>query len=179
MTKLGRGWLLSQGNNGYHRAVNKSITEITMTGTFLTTSMTPELCCSNFKSSLSFYVELLGFKIQYQREHEGFAMLERQGSRIMLDEIRANTVMGNKRVWITAPMERPFGRGINLEIKTTQVEQLYQVCEESEATIFLPIEDKWYRAGNVEIGNRQFIVLDPDGYMLRFVGELGVRHLSE
>ena len=150
-----------------------------MTGNFLTTSLTPELCCSNIKSSLSFYVELLGFKIQYQREEEGFAMLERQGSRIMLDEIRESSVKGKKRVWITAAMEIPFGRGINLEIKTTQVEQLYKRCEDSGATIFLPIEDKWYRADNIEIGNRQFIVLDPDGYMLRFVHELGVRKVSE
>ncbi|MBL7479169.1 bleomycin resistance protein [Legionella bononiensis] len=150
-----------------------------MTGNYLTTSLTPELCCSNIKSSLSFYVELLGFKIQYQREYEGFAMIERQGSRIMLDEIRGNSVTGSKRVWLSAPMETPFGRGINLEIKTNQVEQLYQRCEESGATIFLPIEDKWYRADNVEIGNRQFIVLDPDGYMLRFVHDLGVRKVGE
>jgi hypothetical protein len=29
------------------------------------------------------------------------------------------------------------------------------------------------RANDVEVGNRQFIVLDPDGYMLRFVQDLG------
>lgn len=40
-------------------------------------------------------------------------MLERQSARIMLEEIgRAN------RTWISGPLEIPFGRGINLEIKT-------------------------------------------------------------
>ena len=39
------------------------------------------------------------------------------------------------------------------------------------------IEDKWYRADDIEIGNRQFIVLDPDGYMLRFAEELGERKI--
>lgn len=149
-----------------------------MTKQRLTTSLTPELCCSNIKVSLSFYLETLGFKIQYQREEEGFAMIERQGSRIMLDEIRQNSVTETKRMWISAPMELPFGRGINLEIKTSKVDQLYTRCKQARASIFLPVEDKWYRADNSEIGNRQFIVIDPDGYMLRFVQELGERKIS-
>ncbi len=140
----------------------------------LKTSLTPELCCSKIAVSLSFYVEILGFTIQYQREEEGFAMIERQGSRIMLDEIRD----GFKRTWISAPMTLPFGRGVNFEIKTTDVDELYNRCIGSKATIFLPIEEKWYRANTIEIGNRQFIVLDPDGYMLRFVQELGERKLE-
>jgi len=88
-----------------------------MINQFLTTSLTPELYCSSIKISLIFYLEVLGFRIQYQREEEGFAMIERQGSRIMLDEIGRNTV---KKTWISAPMETPFGKGINLEIKTIQ-----------------------------------------------------------
>lgn len=50
----------------------------------MTTPQTQELCCSNIKSSLLFYTEILGFNIQYQREEEKFAMLERQGARIAL-----------------------------------------------------------------------------------------------
>ena len=107
----------------------------------------------------------MGFKILYQREEEGFAMIERQGARIMLDEIRYTEV---KRIWLSAPIEVPFGRGINLEIKTIEIDELYNHCKRSESNIFLPIEDKWYRTGDAEVGQRQFIVLDPDGYMLRF-----------
>jgi len=120
---------------------------------------------------------MLGFKIQYQREEEGFAMLERQGARIMLDELVSNSPNETKRIWLSVPMEAPFGRGINLEIKTTCVDELYNRCTHFEANIFLPIEDKWYRADAMEIGNRQFIVLDPDGYMLRFVQDLGKRKI--
>ena len=144
----------------------------------LTTTLIPELCCSNIKSSLSFYIETLGFKIQYQREEEGFAMIERQGSLIMLDEIWKNSHAAIKRTWISAPMEIPFGRGINLEIRTIKIEELYNRCKQLGSNIFLPIEDKWYRANNTEIGNRQFIVLDPDGYMLRFAQALGEREIN-
>ena len=141
-----------------------------MTKKYLITSLTPELCCSNLKKSLFFYTTVLGFHIQYQREADRFAMLERQGSRIMLDVV--NKI---KRTWITAPLEAPFGRGINLQIMTNKVDELYNRVQKAGANIFLPIEEKWYCANNVEIGNRQFIVLDPDGYMLRFAQDLGER----
>lgn len=146
-----------------------------MTKKHITSSLTPELCCSNIKASLHFYLEILGFRIQYSRREEGFAMLERQGSRIMLDEIKNYLGTGTDRTWISGELKKPFGRGINLEIKTLNVDLLYECVCQSGATIFLPIEEKWYRADDVEIGNRQFIVLDPDGYMLRFAEELGER----
>ena len=130
----------------------------------LPTKLTPELYCSDIKTSLNFYTQILGFKIQYQRKEEGFAMLERQGARIMLDEINES-----KRTWITAPLERPFGRGLNLQIITSHVDKLYQRIQQANIEIFLSIEEKWYQASESKIGHRQFIILDPDGYMLRFV----------
>jgi uncharacterized glyoxalase superfamily protein PhnB len=137
----------------------------------LFTALTPELMCRSIKTSLPFYLDVLGFKIQYQREEEGFAMLERKGARIMLDELVPNS----PRSWIAGPLEPPFGRGINLQIETDAVDTLYANVERSGATIFLPIEEKWYRADDVYFGSRQFIVLDPDGYMLRFYQDLGER----
>jgi len=141
----------------------------------LNTALTPELCCTDIKISLRFYTQILGFSIQYQREEEGFAMLERQGSRIMLDEIRKDSVSGTDRTWIAATLEIPFGRGINLQMETNNVDDLYERVVKAGAKIFLPIEEKWYRANDSELGNRQFIVLDPDGYMLRFAQNLGTR----
>jgi catechol 2,3-dioxygenase-like lactoylglutathione lyase family enzyme len=149
-----------------------------MTKKYLITPLTPELYCSNIKTSLLFYTEILGFSIQYQREKDGFAMLERQGSRIMLDEIRKDAVNETDRIWISGPLEAPFGRGINFEIKTSKVDELYDRIQKAGGSIFLPIEEKWYRTSDVEIGNRQFIVLDPDGYMLRFAQDLGERKIG-
>ncbi|MCW8409584.1 VOC family protein [Legionella sp. PATHC035] len=134
----------------------------------LTTALIPELYCSDIDLSLSFYTEVLGFTIQYQRAEEQFAMLERQGARLMLEEIKH---VG--RIWVTAPLEAPFGRGINLQIKTTEVEQLYRHIQRYKINLFMPIEDRWYQAGDLKIGQRQFIILDPDGYMLRFAEDLG------
>ena len=40
---------------------------------------------------------------------------------------------------------------------------------------FLKLEEVWYRAGTSETGVRQFLVQDPDGYLVRFSQSLGQR----
>lgn len=138
--------------------------------------LTPELYCSNIKTSIAFYTDTLQFIILYQREDEGFAMLEYQGARIMLDEIRPSTI--DSRTWMAASLETPFGRGINLQIKTTDVATYYEKVCGDNVTIFLPLEERWYRAGAVELCQRQFIILDPDGYMLRFIEVIDERKVA-
>ncbi|MDD3020680.1 MAG: VOC family protein [Alphaproteobacteria bacterium] len=140
-----------------------------MTTDFYLTPMTPELMCTNIKESVAFYLDILGFNIQYERIDDGFAMLERQGSRLMLDEIIPNS----DGTWTAGPLELPYGRGINLQIQTSQVKTLYDTVKGSPAKIFLELEEKWYRRDMTLLGNKQFIVLDPDGYMLRFFEYLG------
>ena len=139
------------------------------------TNLTPELSCADFAKSLAFYTDILGFSIQYQRPEDGFAMLEYQGSRLMIDQLHAVDPTPTGRSWILAPMEYPFGRGINFQIVTDNVDALYERVQKLNAKIYLPMEEKWYRADDLELGNRQFIVLDPDGYMLRFFQDLGER----
>jgi catechol 2,3-dioxygenase-like lactoylglutathione lyase family enzyme len=128
--------------------------------------------------SLGFYTELLDFKIQYQRPEDGFAMLEREGSRIMLDEIRADAKPQPDRLWFAGPLEYPLGRGINLQIIVRNVDDLYAKAKSGGARIFLPMEAKWYRVDEIFVGNRQFIVQDPDGYLLRFFQDLGEKTIA-
>jgi hypothetical protein len=40
---------------------------------------------------------------------------------------------------------------------------------------FLPLEERWYRRDNMEIGVRQFAVQDPDGYLIRLSQNMGDR----
>jgi coproporphyrinogen III oxidase len=51
-------------------------------------------------------------------------------------------------------------------MNTDKIDELYDRVQKSGANVFLPIKETWYRADDVELGSRQFIVLDPDGYML-------------
>lgn len=146
-----------------------------MTARHPSTPLTPELHCTDIKASLAFYVDLLGFDIQYQRPEDGFAMLMRQGSRLMLDELGPAEATGTDRTWIAGAIEYPFGRGVNFQMETDKVDALYAKVQKAGAKIFLPMEEKWYRCDDVLAGNRQFIVQDPDGYLLRFFEDLGER----
>ena len=149
-----------------------------MTEKRLETNLTPELACTDIQISVAFYTDVLGFKIQYQRPEDGFAMLEREGSRIILDEIRASSQTPADRTWFAGALDYPLGRGINLQIVVSKVDDLYADVRNAGARILAPMEEKWYRADAVLLGNRQFIVLDPDGYLLRFFQHLGERQYT-
>lgn len=133
------------------------------------TPLTPELYCTDFKKSRAFYTNVLGFRVDYQREEEGFAMLEREGAYLMIDEI------GESRTWHTGELEYPLGRGMNLQIEVSDVDALYAAVKAAGHPIFLEMEEKWYRADEIELGNRQFLVQDPDGHLLRFFQDMGER----
>ena len=48
-----------------------------------------------------------------------------------------------------------------------------------ENRLFRPLEAAWYRRGDHEVGNLQFLVQDPDGYLLRFFSDLGERQRTQ
>jgi catechol 2,3-dioxygenase-like lactoylglutathione lyase family enzyme len=133
------------------------------------TALVPELNVSDVAASRRFYVDVLGFEVRFERPEEGFVYLTREGAELMRD------AADQGRTWFAAPAERPFGRGVNLQIWTDSVDALYARVRKSGATVFLEIEEKWYRWDSVYCGNRQFIVMDPDGYLLRFAQDLGER----
>ena len=127
----------------------------------------PELVCSDVTRSLAFYVDLLGFSILYQRHEERFAYLERDGVEIMLEQPTG-------RSFVAAPLEQPYGRGMNLAIEVANVDSLHDAVG-SRVPLYLEMEETWYRRDDVLLGNRQFIVQDPDGYLLRFFQDIGTR----
>jgi catechol 2,3-dioxygenase-like lactoylglutathione lyase family enzyme len=132
--------------------------------------LVPELCCTDLERSLRFYRETLGFSLCYARPEEHFAYLERDGAQLMLEQLTAQT-----RTWLAGPLEPPFGRGINLQILVRDVDSLHASAVASGSQILVPLEERWYRRNDVLLGQRQFVVLDPDGYLLRFAQDLGER----
>ena len=123
--------------------------------------------------ALRFYTQIVGCEVLYERSEERFAFLNLEGAQFMLEE-----AAGPGRRFRTAPLEFPFGRGVNFQIQVTRVDALFQRCSENECTIVIKLEDQWYRKDDVELGNRQFVVADPDGYLLRFFEDLGSRKIA-
>ena len=63
-------------------------------------------------------------------------------------------------MWLAGALEVPFGRGIHLERKTTEVDELYARVQRFGITIFLPIEERWYRVNDLAVGQRQLLLAD-------------------
>ena len=127
----------------------------------------PEFDVFNLEETLHFYVDLLGFKIEYDRKEERFVYLSFEKVQIMVQEI----VAGNNK-WETGKLEYPLGRGINFEIDVEDITPIYNKLREENYEIFFDIEEHWYRKDNVLLGNKEFLVKDPNGYLLRFSEEL-------
>jgi len=132
--------------------------------------LVPEFVCSNFAESHRFYTDLLGFRVLYSRPEERFAYLERDGAELMLEQS-----VSQGRLSPRAELAYPFGRGINFQIQVSDVERLYTAILAAGVSIYLPLEERWYRRQDDEIGVRQFAVQDPDGYLLRFSQVIGER----
>jgi catechol 2,3-dioxygenase-like lactoylglutathione lyase family enzyme len=145
-----------------------------MTATLTRATLVPELVVADLAASLRFWIDLIGFRIAYDRPENRFAYLDLDGAQVMLDQYNPSA-----RHWLTGPMERPFGRGINLQIEVASVEPILGRLAADGWPLFMAVEDAWYRAGSIEVGQRQFLVQDPDGYLLRLGAKLGERPAAD
>ena len=135
--------------------------------------LTPELDVGNLERSLAFYAGVIGFRVVFTRPEDRFAYLDLDGVHLMLEELG-----GSGRYFTTAPMAHPYGRGVNFQIEVSDVDALYARVLTGGFPVPTPLEERWYRENKIENGNRQFVVADPDGYLLRFFTDLGQRSVT-
>ena len=133
-------------------------------------AIVPELDVSDLDQSMEFYIGVLGFDILFRRDQERFVYIEREGAHLIIEEAD-----GPGRRFRTAELQKPFGRGVNLQIRTLDVAKLYEAVVKAGLEPLIEMETSWYRQADIERGNRQFVVADPDGYLLRFYSDLGSR----
>lgn len=131
----------------------------------------PEFAVSDWRQSKRFYCDLLGFECLYERPEEGFCYLSREGAELMIDQIGLGRTFDNGH----GPWDYPLGRGLNVQIEVSKVFALAASLRDAGLSLFLELEEKWYRQGEGETGVLQFVVADPDGYLLRFFEPLGFR----
>ena len=145
-------------------------------------ALVPELDVSDLGASLRFYCNVIGFTLVFERPRERFAYLALGGVELMLQD-----ATGPGRRFRTAALEPPFGRGINLQIAVPNVDEAHQAVLREGMQPIIDIEERWYEVnvvapagrwtmrGPMQAGNRQFVVADPDGYLLRLFTSLGSR----
>ena len=107
----------------------------------------PELDVSDLERSLKFYVDVVGFSVLYDRPEERFAFLDLDGARLMLEEAE-----GPGRRFQSAPLERPYGRGVNFQIEAANVDALHERVRTAGFDFVIPIEERWYRRDEMNRG---------------------------
>ncbi len=122
-------------------------------------SLVPELSVSDIKQSKKFY-EDLGFKVMYERPEDKFCFMQFEKNQIMIQEQNNN--------WNVGKMEYPFGRGINISMSVSDVEGLFNKYKSMGIKFFLELEVHNYKAGNKVYNDKEFLIQDVDGYLLRF-----------
>ena len=130
----------------------------------------PELSVTNLENSLKFY-KTAGFKVEYDRPENKFAFISLSEIQFMLQEIADNDK------WDVAPLSYPFGNGINFQLEVENLDEIYNNFKNLDYKITFDIEENWYRQDNKLLGNKEFLIQDPDGYLLRFSEDLGEKEI--
>ena len=122
-------------------------------------SLIPEFSVSNIKVSIDFYTSL-GFNIVYERAQDKFCFLQLEDNQIMIEQINDN--------WNTAKLEYPFGRGINISMSVKDIDKFYEEVKNKNIKIFMKLKVNKYVVNDVIYEDKEFLIQDPDGYLLRF-----------
>ena len=122
-------------------------------------SLIPELSVTNIEKSKKFYLNL-GFKIMYERKEDKFCFLYLEDNQIMIEEINNN--------WNVGEMKYPFGNGINISMTVSDIDSFYENIISKKFVLFRKIKTSKYRVDDIIYEDKEFLLQDPDGYLLRF-----------
>ena len=122
-------------------------------------SLIPELSVTDIEKSKKFYLNL-GFKIMYERKEDKFCFLYLEDNQIMIEEINNN--------WNVGEMKYPFGNGINISMTVSDIDSFYEKIISKKIVLFRKIKTSKYRVDDIIYEDKEFLLQDPDGYLLRF-----------
>lgn len=143
--------------------------------TFRIQPLVPELWCSDFKRSMNFYTDIIGFEVAQQRGADPHAYLTLNHAQIMIAHW---TFDGSWEPWLPYQMEQPFGRGVNFQFMVDDVQELLARIVSKGVEPFRELyEAEIWRTDCMDT-RCQFMILDPDGYLLRFAQSIRTRPVA-
>lgn len=120
----------------------------------------PELSVTDINKSKDFYTKVLGFKIEYERPEDKFAFLSLGEAQLMIEEINNN--------WNVGDLKYPFGNGINFQIDIEDIEGFVSNVKTQNVPLFKDIFISSYQCDGICYEEKEVLIQDPDGYLLRF-----------
>ena len=134
-------------------------------------SLMAEMMVNDYPTSLAFWTGPMGFDVAFTRPAQKLACLVHpDGAQIMIYERDGD--------WETGPMQPPFGRGMVVQVYVADVDAVAQAMIAAGVAFFVSPREKWRDWGNCLGGQREFLVQDPDGYLVMVVQRIGTRPLD-
>ena len=69
-------------------------------------------------------------------------------------------------------MQKPYGRGINLQFSTHELDARIGRLTSAGIKLYEGKKENWRDLGGQTCGSVEFLVQDPDGYLLLFLQEI-------
>lgn len=124
----------------------------------------PELTVFNIEETREFYLDILGFKLEYERIEDEFIFISFENSQFMFEQVHNSG-------WNIGELKYPLGRGINFSIEVKDIESFYDKVISHNITLFRELMISNYKVDNKMINQKEFLVQDPNGYLLRFTNQ--------
>ena len=127
-----------------------------------------EIMVSDYGRSLAFWTGPLGFRIAFDRPGAHFACLSHpDGAQMMLYQRDGN--------WETGPLDPPSGRGAIVQVYVADARACADRVTAAGHPFYVPLREKWRDWGDRLGGQREFLVQDPDGYLVMVAQRIGER----
>ena len=129
-----------------------------------------EMMVSDFDAAFAFWTSVMGFVPAFVRPGQRLACVEHpDGAQLMFYERDGD--------WETGAMERPFGRGIVVQVYVTDAMAAADRVRAAGLAFYVAPREKWRDWGDRLGGQREFLVQDPDGYLVMVAERIGERPL--
>ena len=134
-------------------------------------SLIAEMMVQDYPSALDWWVGLVGMTPVFTRPAQKLALLAHpDGAQLMIYERDGD--------WETGAMEPPFGRGAVIQVFVADVAAVQARFATAGHAFYVPLREKWRDWGDRLGGQREFLVQDPDGYLVMLAERIGERPLD-
>lgn len=130
--------------------------------------LVPELVVRNYAESKLFYQGIFGFTLRFERLEDRFGYFNLDGAQVMLLEQPGADIYAMQR-------PGPNGKGLHFQVEVDAIAGILQRLQQATIPLSKAVYEAWYRGNEVEYGQREFFVADPDGYLFRFYECIGER----
>jgi len=133
-------------------------------------SLMAEMMVDDFAHSCAFWTKVLGFAPAFTRPEQKLACLEHpDGGQVMIYERDGD--------WEVAEMLPPFGRGMVVQLYVRDANAAAARVRAAGHPFYVDLREKWRDWGDRLGGQREFLVQDPDGYLVMVAERIGERPL--